>query len=281
MRNLIIFIFIILFCEKSILLAQSEELRGNSIEIFLIDAYVKPELPHKFFLSFFTSDSCKSKVIISGKDEFIVSDTFMDDHRIEIPLAGISFDSTTAPFIIYVTAKDGIVSKSEKYDLLLPLNNQIVFNNAPGLFEVCCFGGIIFGLPSPTYLFTNGDSYFSLTKEIPLFSFYGVGYNYPAGYFGIEYAYVFNADVQHYIRTGYKHIFQLPVLEYISPGIGFYTDLNGHNGLSAEISIGLIKIYNTFTLFSKYRYNIQSNGSYNNFHEISLGLYSNFFSFNL
>ncbi len=42
----------------------------DSIEIYLIDAYVKPELPHRFTLSFFTSDLCKSKVIVDDNYEY-------------------------------------------------------------------------------------------------------------------------------------------------------------------------------------------------------------------
>ena len=63
----------------------------DSIEVYLIDAYVKPEPPHKFILSFFTSDVCKSKVILDDRYEYVVSDEFSDRHIIDIELAGLNF----------------------------------------------------------------------------------------------------------------------------------------------------------------------------------------------
>jgi hypothetical protein len=119
-----------------------------------------------------------------------------------------------------------------------------------------------------------------LAKEIPVFSIYGEGYNYPTGYIGVEYAYIFNAPYKHFLRLGYKHIFQLNFLEYFSAGLNGYTDFLGFNGISPEVSIGFFKIYNAFTVFGRYRYNFKPSDVNEDFYEISIGLYSNFFSFN-
>ena len=59
---------------------------SDSIEVYLIDAYVKPELPHKFTLSYFTSDLCKSKVIIDDNYEYKVNNEFSDMHKTEIEI---------------------------------------------------------------------------------------------------------------------------------------------------------------------------------------------------
>ena len=41
-----------------------------------------------FVLSFFTSDSCKSKLFIENNEGITVSDEFIVNHKKEIPLAG-------------------------------------------------------------------------------------------------------------------------------------------------------------------------------------------------
>lgn len=262
------------------ILAQTDSSTESDIEIFLIDSYVTNDQPYRFIVSFFTTEECKSKVIILDKYKYDISTDFEEDHKGEIELKGMKFDSTSAHFKIIAIDHNGIEHVSENYELILPFKADPLLSNGPNIFQVCCFGGIIFGIPSPTYITNNGESYFSLTKEIPLISYYAGGYNYPSGYFSLEYAYVFNAESEHYLRAGYKHLFQLPVIEYISPGVGLFTDMEGHNGLSGELSLGLVRIYNMFTLFTRYRFNLQPGGDKVEFHEISIGLYSNFFSFN-
>lgn len=55
--------------------AQQED---EHIEIFLIDAYATPELPHTFVLSFFTSEPAVTKVILEKKYEYEVSAELSD-----------------------------------------------------------------------------------------------------------------------------------------------------------------------------------------------------------
>ena len=82
------------------------------------------------------------------------------------------------------------------------------------------------------------------------------------------------------MRIGYKQIYQIPVLEYVSPGMDVFTNFLGYNGVSAGISVGWFKISNVFTVFTKYRYNFKPGEEKDDFHEISMGLYSDFFSIN-
>ncbi len=253
----------------------------EQIEVFLIDSYVTPEQPYEFIVTFFTSDSATSKIIIDGKEELVVSDSLTDNHQAKFDFSDRKFDSTQVPFVIHVYDKFGNESISDQFDLALPTAALIASSDTPGFFSVCCLGGVIFGLPSPGVLISQNETYFTLSKEIPVFSFYSGGFNYPISYFSIEYGYAFNAPIEHSLRLGYKYIWQPGVIEYIAPGINLVTDFNGFNGGSPEISIGLFKIYNVFTLYSKYRYNFQPGKSENYFHEISIGLYSNVFSINL
>lgn len=274
-------VLILCFCiHQSLLVAQEGGESDGMIEVFLIDAYVTAEPPHKFVLSFFTSDICLAKVIIDEKYEYDVSLKLNEDHKAEIDVTSFKIDSTYVSFVIHVTGEDGSKSKSEEFELFLSFNNKIVVEGDYGFLQVCCFGGVVFGLPSPTYVFSDGESYFGLAKEIPVLSFHSSGFRYPAGFISIEYAHIFEADYKNLLKIGYKHIFEMPIIEFVSPGISLFSNLKGINGLSAGLSLGLFNLRN-FTIYAKYRYNFQPGGKQFQFHEISIGLYSNFFSFNL
>jgi hypothetical protein len=265
---------LLLFCALT-LFAQEEK-----PEIFIIDSYVTPELPYTLKLLFFTSEPVTSKLLFSGK-EFTVSDSLTEDHSFTMPITGMKFDSTTVPFSIEVQTEDGAVSKSESFDIALPADNELQNSDSPSLFMMCCFGGVVFGLPSPSIVLTNNESYFSITKEIPIITFYSSGFNYPVGIIAAEYSHIFNAPSQNFIRIGYKHVIELDFIEYISPGINGFTDFNGFNGISPELAIGWFNVYNAFTVYSKYRFNTNISDSNRNFHEFSVGLYTSFLSFNL
>jgi len=252
----------------------------SSIEIYVIDSYITPETPNKFVLSFFTSDSCTSKLIVMDKMIFDVSKTRSENHKIELELNKLKLDSAKFQYVVAVYDSKGNETRSEVYQVELPDGLVISEEQDFGVFRVC-LGGIVFAIPSPTYLWMNNEHHWSISKEIPLFSFYSVGYNYPAGYLGVEYSYVFESDRKNFLRVGYKQIIQVPEIKYISPGLNYFTDFNGYNGLSAELSIGLFQIQNVFTFYTRYRYNFQLQNNGTDFHEISIGLFSNFFSLNL
>ena len=251
----------------------------DSIEIYLIDAYVKPELPHRFTLSFFTSDLCKSKVIVDDNYEITVSDEFSDMHKAEIEITDLEFNDIIVNFVIITEDEAGNKNISEIFDFDLPYEPEI--KKGSDFVQVCLFAGAIFLLPYPNLVLQKGESFFSLTKEIPIFSFRSKSRRYPAGYLSLEYSYIFNASAKNYLRAGYKQLYELPYIEYLSPGVSLYTNFLGNNGIGLETSIGLFTIVDTFTLYTRYRFNIKMGDSPGNFHEISLGLYSSFFSFYL
>lgn len=271
--KLLFFIFLI---PLSLIFSQEAK-----TEIFLIDSYVENET-NTFILSFFTSDSCKSKVIIDEKIELKVSDKFADSHKRNINLENYNLKKKIVPFKILVTNKNGAKTESEIYEFeLSPELNEIQTDNSPGLLIMCCMGGTIFFFPSPAYIHQDGQDYFALTKEIPVFTIYGTDFEYPNAYFKLRYTYIFNHEHNHIIGTGYNHMFDVPVFEYVSPGVGVYSNFNGNNGANAEFSVGLFKITSVFTVFGKYRYNHSFSDKNETFHEISLGLYSSFFTINL
>jgi len=256
----------------SLMYAQEED----SIEVYLIDAYVKPELPHTFYLSYFTSDLCKSAVIIDDNYEYTVSDELSDMHNIEIEITDLEFNSKIVNFIIVYEDEAGNKYIGETFDFDLPYEPEI--KKGSDFLQVCLFAGAIFLLPYPNLVLQKGESFFSLTKEIPIISFRSKSRRYPAGYLSLEYSYIFKASAKNYLRAGYKQLYELPYIEYVSPGVSLYTNFLGNNGIGIEASLGLFTIVDTFTLYTRYRYNIKMGDSPGNFHEISLGLYSSFFS---
>ena len=227
-------------------------------------------------LSFFTSEKTKSTVLIDNKYEYVVSNTFNDIHKTRIDISKLKFKVKDVPFVISVEDTNGNRITSEKYDFQLPQEMKV--ESESNFLLLCIFGGTVFLLPSPTYLYTDNDKYFSLTKEIPLISISKKGFSYPAGYFSMEYSHVFNAPHKNFLRLGYKQIIEIPGIQYVSPGINGFTNFKGFNGISPEVSVGLFKILDTFILYARYRYNVKPGEAGSEFQEISLGLYSNFFS---
>ena len=88
----------------------------------------------------------------------------------------------------------------------------------------------------------------------------------------------FEAENKNFARLGYKRIFPIDYIEYIAPGITAYTNFKGQNGFGPELSVGWFTLFDTFTLYTRYRYNFKPNGTNSNFHEINLGLYTRFLS---
>lgn len=271
----LVLIILIIF---SVCFAQDDQ---NEIEVFLIDSYVTTKTPPKFILSFFTSDSCKSKIMIDGKYEIEVASKLTDEHKLELDISEYSFSGQIISYDILVS-KDQDYKIADKIELPLNFDIKEVQEMNYSLFNMCCIGGAIFGMPYPTYINVDGKDYFAVTKEIAFLTFSGSDFNYPNGYIGAEYAHIFgDAEVKNILRIGYKQIFTLPLAEYISPGISGFTDFNGNNGISTEISVGFVKVSSIFTLYGRYRYNFVPVKNGLDFQEFTIGLYSSFFSINL
>lgn len=276
MKKIILLIFVLLFGINKIP-AMSVSAQGDSVEVYLLDSYIAPEKPTIFNLSFISSAPVKSRIMLDNKYEIVISDTLADSHQSKIDLAGKSFSGKVVPFYIIVTDDAGNVSRTDSYDLDFP--KEIKIEKESNFLLLGVFFGTQFLLPAPEYVHTNNADFFALTKEIPLISFRSQNINYPFGYVGIEYTHIFNADASNFFRLGYKQIIELPVFKYLSPGISGFTNFDGFSGVSMEASLGLTDLLNTFTLYARYRFNAQPSHTDRNFHEISLGIYSNFFSF--
>ena len=278
MKKLFLLSTLILVFLKPIYSQDDFETNADSIgmEVFLIDAYVKQEPPYIFILSFYTSEVCLSNVIIDNKYEYLVSSGLSEAHSAKIDITALKFLDKNVSFIIETIDSSGKKSKSESFEFDLPY--EPIISEGSSIWTLCLFAGSVFVLPMPGYVNANGNSYYSLTKELPIVSFRSKKGNYPASYFSFEYTYIFDAEDKNFARFGYKRIIPIDYIEYISPGITAYTNFNGQNGFSPELSVGWFTLLDTFTLYTRYRYNYKPGDSNSNFHEINLGLYTRFFS---
>jgi hypothetical protein len=249
---------------------------SDSVEVYLIDNYVTSDKPPLLVVSFYTSVSAKSKIIVDDQYEYVVSDTLTENHKDSIDISNLKFKSNQIHFVI--SGVDSLNRKytSEVYELDIP--NEVAIKDESNLLLLCLMGGAIFILPSPVYVNWGGTSYFSLTKEIPLVFFRSGSFAYPAGYLSLEYSFVYQAPVRNFLRIGYKHIIEVRGIEYISPGINGITNMDGYNGISPEITIGWLRLFDTFTLYSRYRINFKPGAKNSDFSELSIGLYSGFFA---
>lgn len=274
------YLFIILFLFTNFILAQNEKIKISDVEIFIIDSYVTPEEPYKVKITFFTSDSVTSIIQLENGLKFGISNKPTDEHKFIMPLESLKADSTVVSYRVIISDQFGDTKKSELYDLYLPEEFELKMKEKSGMLNVC-LGGIFFLMPFPVYVNSNGSEYLGLTKEFPIISFYGRGYNYPAGYISLEYSYIFDAENRNYLRFGYKQIFQTDFIKYISPGLNVTTNFKGFNGISPELSFGLFDFYDSFTFYLRYRYNFKPGSNFEDFHELSIGLFTSSISFNL
>ena len=97
--------------------AQPVLAQSDSIEIFLIDSFISPEKPNEFQLVFYTSDACKSQIILQDKYTVPISDTLADNHKKVIDLSLYKFDSTASFFTIIVETPSGVKITSERYEI--------------------------------------------------------------------------------------------------------------------------------------------------------------------
>lgn len=278
MKKLFLLSTLILVFLKPIYSQDDFETDADSIgmEVFLIDAYVKQEPPYIFLLSFYTSEVCLSNVIIDNKYEYLVSSGLSEAHSAKIDITDLKFLDKNVSFIIETIDSSGKKSKSESFEFDLPYEPMI--SEGSSIWTLCLFAGSVFVLPMPGLMDYSSIGYYTLTKEIPIISFRSKKGNYPSGYVATEYTYRFGDQDNHYLRFGYKKIIPIDYIEYISAGVSAYTNFSGQNGFAPEVSLGWFTLLDTFTLYTRYRYNFKPGDSNSNFHEINLGLYTRFFS---
>ena len=274
-NNSVIFLLMIFISIAS----YSQE--AEEVDIFIINSFVTPEVPHTFNLSFFTSEAVKASIKIDDKNEIIISDKYLEDHSAQIDFTNYKFTKSEVPYIITVENENGIKTVSEINEIILPYDEFIETKEGSNPVTTLLFGIGLWLLPSPNLVIYQNENYFGITKEIPIVTFYSSGYAKPSANISLEYSHIYNAPISDFLRVGYKQIFYVDYIEFISPAVSTFTNFNGFNGVGAEVSLGLFNFFEAFTVYSKYRYNFQPSNLDNNFHEVSLGLYSHFFTIDL
>lgn len=149
----------------------------------------------------------------------------------------------------------------------------------------CFVGGITYLIPNITLNLAseNGklNDFWGFSKEFPLLCHFQGGYNFPKSFISAEYSYVVKFEHKNYMRLGYKFLYETNFGEYVVIGLNGFTNFKGSNGVSPEISWGIIPVRDVFTLYIRYRYNTDFRTPRTEFSEISVGLYSWFFSAHL
>ncbi|MCH8169867.1 MAG: hypothetical protein IIB07_01880 [Bacteroidetes bacterium] len=274
MKRFLLILFILGF--QIVFFADTILCQSKSVQIYVIDSYIAPEKPLKLNVSFFTTQTTTSKILISNKFEYTISDKLTSLHKVKIDISNFGLKDTILTFKIIVKSSNYVITESQTYLVDYP---KIISVGKESNFLL--FGMLfasIFIIPTPSYAFTEDGNHFSITKEIPLISFRSESINFPRSYFALEYTHIYNTDRSNFLRIGYKYIKEIPVVKFISPGIDIVTNFDGFNGIGVGVSLGLFNVVDTFTLYVRYRYNFQQSHSERNFSEISLGLYTNFFS---
>lgn len=272
MKNFLIFCLVLLG-----FLPLYSQSNPDTVEVNLIDAFVDEETDI-LSITFFTEPPTKSRIKIDNLDEIKVSDTLTENHSIDINLKGKKFKKDVVNFYVIAIDSNGKEYKSEQFEFDMPQN--IVVEERSSLLNLCLFGTTTFLLPYPQLVYTRDKHYFGITKEIPLIFIRSNDIGYPYGYFSAEYSHIFNKpDRNNFLRVGYKQLFGgIPVFEYVSPGINWFTNFNGFNGVSPEISIGFFRFYDAFTIYGRYRFNYKPGDIGTQFSEVYIGLYSGFFA---
>ncbi len=250
--------------------------QNGTTNIFVIDSYISNEKPLQLNLSFFTSEPTTSKILISNKFEYKISEKLNSQHKAKIDISNLGIKDTVLNFRIIVKNSNNVITESEIYKVDYPRLISVEKESNLLLFGVLFAS--VFIIPTPGYAFTEDGNHFSITKEVPLISFRGKSINFPKSYFALELTHIYKTDRSNFLRVGYKYLKEIPFVKFVSPGIDLVTNFDGFNGIGLGLSIGLFNVADTFTLYTRYRYNFQPAHSERNFSEISLGMYTNFFS---
>ncbi|MBX2977396.1 MAG: hypothetical protein KF721_14820 [Ignavibacteriaceae bacterium] len=275
MKTLISFVLLFIVT-TNISFSQIESDDSDSVEVFILDSYIPLEKPNSFFISFLTDVEAKTSILINDKYSIVISANFSENHKAELDLSNYEFDSSYFYYWVIVEGTDGRKNISEVFVVDLPMELRV--KSSSNVFTTCLLGGVIFATPSPQIIFADGKRYFGITKELPVLAKFAGGYNLPVSYFSIEFSHTPKLSTKNLFRIGYKQIYEVPYLQFFMVGLNGFTNFNSFNGVSPEISVGLFRFSNIFTVYSKYRYNLKPNDPTFRFSEVSLGLFSSSFT---
>lgn len=248
---------------------------GDSISVNVIESYVRQEEKTEIVVYFFASEPVKAYIVFDGIQRFLVSDTLAESFRFTTDFSGIKVSSNILKAIVYVENSKSQKSSSEEFEIKLPFEPEIE-GTALGYLADCTLGGLTFLIPSPGFTFFKDQSRFSFFKELPVVVFQSEISNLPWMALAVEYAHTPDIDFRNRFFAGLKFPFEVPLIKYLAPGLSYSTNFLGLNGVSPEISFGLLDVFRVINLNIKARYNwYPSAGNLDNF-DINIGLTSYF-----
>lgn len=271
----LLFAFLILIASPAF--AQNDESEADSVEVILIEAYVSQDAPEFLVLSFFTSEPVKADVKFTSGQVLPVSSSFEDNHKAKLNISGIKTDTTFLSFVIFVSREDGSGNDSEVFEVELPRREIIRLAQESTALSGCLIGGMVYIIPGVVHYSGQGNSYLGLDKEFPVISYFRGGYNYPVGYFAIEYIHFPKGVNKNLVSLSVNGILGFKPIEYLSAGIAYTTDFRKANSVGLDLSAGLFRIMNVFTFYVENRFGYYP-ASKNGYTQQSIGLFSSFFS---
>lgn len=247
----------------------------DSTSVYVIESYVRQEEKNEIVIYFFASEPVKAWVVFDGNQRFTVSDTLGESFRFVTDIQSVKATSTILKAIVYVENASGEKSSCEEFEIKLPFEPEIE-GTALGYLADCTLGGISFLVPSPGFTLFRDQNRFSFFKELPLVVFQSEISTYPWMAFSVEYAHTPDIDFRNRFFAGLKFPVEVPVINYIAPGLSYSTNFLGVNGLSPEISFGLIEVFRVINLNIKARYNWYPSAGNNDNFDFNIGLTSYF-----
>lgn len=282
----------ILILLTNYIFAQEEDFfedSTESLEIYLIDNYVKGEKEKILVLSWMTNIPTKSKVEINGIGEFLVSDTLTDFHQTKIDLTKFDFNKEENYFKIISELEDGKIVTSDDYSFLVPIettsqSDTKVSQTSRSYYIYNFFMGFaLWLLPSAGISIEDDDVKFAIVKDLPIVSIGSASAykTFPYVYFYAGYSHIFNGKVKNSFRLGSKYLYEIKnVKHFISSGLGVFTNFKGSNGIYGDVGFSFLKILRTFEMYVSYSYNYLPS-SKDKYHLINIGLFTSSFSINL
>lgn len=262
---------------------------SDSLEIYLIDNYIKSETDKILILSWMTNMPVKSKIEIKGIGIYSVSDTLTDFHQVNLDLNNFKFDKEENYFKIISEFEGGTIMESDEYSFVVPIESEVQISSqristSSSYYLYNFITGItLWLLPSPGFALESNQTKFALVKDLPIVS---IGSSsayktFPYAYFYIGYSHIFNGNIKNAFRIGTKYLYEIKNLKhFISLGIGGFTNFKGSDGIAGEFGFSFLKILNTFEVYTSYSYNYLPS-SKQKFHLFNIGLFTSSFSINL
>lgn len=294
MKSINLTLFVCLFfLSSSLLFAQEEDVFEDStetVEVYLIDNYLKSENEKILVLSWMTNFPVKSRVEIESIGNFTVSDTLTDFHQAKIDLSKFKFTKEEYHFKIISELENGNKFESEEYSFQVPAEENLIQTQTPTIQTSSSYyiynfvlGIALWLFPSPALAIENNSIKPGILKELPLISIGSSSAykNFPYTILYVGYLHLPDGYLKNSFRSGAKYLYEIPDLKhFISFGLGGFTNFKGISGVNGEVGFSFLKILNTFELSASYSYNYLPSTK-NKFHLFSIGLFTSSFSLNL